>query len=285
MESRMRGHALLEVIPHFCEYVSKPNHLFFHGLNHHLHNRYKGYVGLKMLTGWDAHAHKVGFDRAMADEIVSRDEIRAMRRSYSDAGLETLPADPFEAFAMWLKTAHDNSVIVEANAMVLSTIASDGQVNTRTVLLKDISGGGFTFFTNYQSRKAHAIDVNPNVSLLFPWYAMERQISISGIAEKVSAEESDEYFATRPWGSQIGAWASHQSSPLSSREELEKRFEGAAHKWPEGSVVPRPPHWGGYRVTPLTIEFWQGRYSRLHDRLRYERTNTNADWVLTRYYP
>jgi len=221
----------------------------------------------------------------MADEIFTRDEIRAMRRSYSDVGMESLPGNPFIAFAVWLKEAHENSVIVEANAMVLSTLAPDNQITTRTVLLKDISEGGFTFFTNYESRKAHAIAVNQNVSLLFPWYAMERQISISGSAEKVSEKESDEYFATRPWGSQIGAWASHQSSQLSSREELEQRYEGAAGKWPEGNVVPRPPYWGGYRVTPFNIEFWQGRYSRLHDRLRYERTNTNSDWELTRYYP
>lgn len=238
-----------------------------------------------MLLGKLAPRPKVGFDRGMAEEIVTRDEIRAMRRSYSDAGLETLPDNPFEAFAVWLKQAHENSVIVEANAMVLSTVTADAQINTRTVLLKDISDGGFTFFTNYQSRKAHGIELNPNVSLLFPWYAMERQVSISGIAEKVSAQESDDYFATRPWGSQIGAWASAQSSHLASRQELEQRFEGAAQKWPEGTVVPRPPHWGGYRVTPLNIEFWQGRYSRLHDRLRYERTTTSGDWKLSRYYP
>ena len=221
----------------------------------------------------------------MAEEIITQEEIRAMRRSYGEAGLESLPHDPFEAFGMWLKQAHENTVIVEANAMVLSTLSSDSHIETRTVLLKDISDGGFTFFTNYESRKAHAINLYPHVSLLFPWYAMERQIAISGIAEKVSEQESDEYFATRPWGSQIGAWASHQSSPLSSRAELEQRVEGASQKWPEGTNVPRPEHWGGYRVMPLTIEFWQGRYSRLHDRLRYERTNTSADWELNRYYP
>jgi pyridoxamine 5'-phosphate oxidase len=169
--------------------------------------------------------------------------------------------------------------------MVLSTVTADSQINTRTVLLKDISDGGFTFFTNYQSRKAHGIELNPNVALLFPWYAMERQIAISGIAEKVSAQESDDYFATRPWGSQIGAWASAQSSHLASREELEQRYKGASQKWPEGTTVPRPAHWGGYRVTPMSIEFWQGRYSRLHDRLRYERTTTSGDWELSRYYP
>ena len=221
----------------------------------------------------------------MENQGFTRDQIRAMRRSYSDVGMETLPADPFEAFSIWLKQAHENTVIVEANAMVLSTVHPDNQISTRTVLLKDISQGGFTFFSNYDSRKAHAMNVNENVSLLFPWYAMERQVSVSGIVEKVSASESDDYFAARPWGSQIGAWASHQSSPLSSRAELEQRYEGAAAKWPEGSVVPRPEYWGGYRVVPLNIEFWQGRYSRLHDRLRYERTSTNTDWELTRYYP
>ena len=221
----------------------------------------------------------------MENEGFTRDQIRAMRRSYSDVGMETLPADPFEAFSIWLKQAHENTMIVEANAMVLSTVHPDNQISTRTVLLKDVSDGGFTFFSNYESRKAHAMNANENVSLLFPWYAMERQVSISGIVEKVSESESDDYFAARPWGSQIGAWASHQSSPLSSRAELEQRYEGAAAKWPEGSVVPRPEYWGGYRVVPLNIEFWQGRYSRLHDRLRYERTTANSDWELTRYYP
>ena len=221
----------------------------------------------------------------MENQGFTRDQIRAMRRSYSDVGMETLPADPFEAFSIWLKQAHENTVIVEANAMVLSTVHPDNQISTRTVLLKDISEGGFTFFTNYSSRKSHAMETNEQVSLLFPWFAMERQVAISGVAAKVSQQESEDYFATRPWGSQIGAWASHQSSPLATREELEQRYEGAAKKWPEGTSVPCPPHWGGYRVTPLTIEFWQGRYSRLHDRLRYERDNTNSKWELNRYYP
>jgi len=208
-----------------------------------------------------------------------------MRRSYGEVGLESLPKDPFKAFADWLKEAHENPFIVEANAMVLSTLGAQEIISTRTVLLKDISDGGFTFFTNYSSRKGQAIDLNSQVTLLFPWYAMERQVSISGDATKISEEESAEYFATRPWSSQIGAWASAQSAPLSSREELEQRYEGAATKWPKGSVVPKPAQWGGYRVTPLSIEFWQGRYSRLHDRLRYERANTDIDWEVTRYYP
>jgi pyridoxamine 5'-phosphate oxidase len=221
----------------------------------------------------------------MSEKSFNRDEIRAMRRSYGQDGIGELDADPFKAIAEWLGQAHENPIIVEANAMVLSTVDSDLAITTRTVLLKDISQGGFTFFTNYSSRKAHSIEMNAQVSLLFPWYAMERQVSISGVAEKVSGEESQSYFATRPWSSQISAWASHQSAPLESREELEQRYQGAAEKWPEGSVVPCPPHWGGYRVTPLAIEFWQGRYSRLHDRLRYERANTAADWATGRYYP
>ncbi len=228
---------------------------------------------------------KVRFDTPMAEKQFSREEIRAMRRSYGEAGLSQLDPDPFKAFADWLLEAHENPMIIEANAMVLSTLGSDSMISTRTVLLKDISEGGFTFFTNYESRKAHAMESNEQVSLLFPWYAMERQVAIQGLVAKVSQEESHEYFATRPWGSQIGAWASHQSSPLASREELEQRYAGAAQKWPEGSVVPCPPYWGGYRVTPLSIEFWQGRYSRLHDRLRYDRANTTADWELNRYYP
>ena len=216
---------------------------------------------------------------------LDRDAIRAMRRSYGEVGLENLPADPFAAFANWLKEAAENSFIVEPNAMVLSTLGDKEHISTRTVLLKDISEGGFTFFTNYSSRKAQAIELNSQVTLLFPWFAMERQVSISGFAEKISEVESTEYFATRPWASQIGAWASAQSAPLASREELEQRFVGASEKWPEGSSVPKPPHWGGYRVTPISIEFWQGRYSRLHDRLRYERANSNAEWEITRYYP
>lgn len=228
-------------------------------------------------------------DETTRQALDIKKDVAAMRRSYGVEGITDLGSDPIAAFTTWLQEAAANDYIVEANAMVLSTLGSarDGSdaISTRTVLLKDISEGGFTFFTNYNSQKSQAIDLHEQVTLLFPWYAMERQVIISGMASKIDRDESEKYFATRPWSSQIGAWASAQSSPLSSREELEQRYEGAAQKWPEGSEVPCPPHWGGFRVLPISIEFWQGRYSRLHDRLRYERPDTASNWAVNRYYP
>ena len=218
---------------------------------------------------------------------INQETIRAMRLSYGQAGLSESEVghDPIELFKKWLGQAVENIMVVEANAMVLSTITSNVPIS-RSVLLKDVSAEGFTFFTNYLSRKAAAISENPNVSLLFPWYPMERQVIIVGSAEKVSAEESDEYFATRPWGSQIGAIASAQSSELDSRETLEARYAEIAEKFPEGTSVPRPDYWGGYLVRPISIEFWQGRYSRLHDRLQFVRSDSqNMDWRVKRLNP
>ena len=190
-----------------------------------------------------------------------------MRRSYGDIGLveENLPDNPFTLFRQWLTEASANAHIVEPNAMVLST----GDLTSRTVLLKDLTEAGFSFFTNYNSRKAHAIEKDARVSLLFPWYVMERQVSITGKAMRLSENISDQYFASRPYGSQIGAWASAQSEVLASRTELETQVEEYKNRFPEGGTVPRPPHWGGFVVSPESVEFWQGRYSRLHDRIRY----------------
>jgi pyridoxamine 5'-phosphate oxidase len=218
---------------------------------------------------------------------LNRDAIAAMRKSYGEIGLPdtALAADPIEQFQLWMAEAASNEFIVEANAMVLTTVGEVGPT-TRTVLLKDLTPAGFSFFTNYGSRKAKAIAFNPQVALLFPWYAMERQVSILGKAERVSAADSDAYFATRPWGSQIGAWASTQSDQLTSREELEARYKEFAAKYPEGTTVPRPDYWGGFLVRPTTIEFWQGRYSRLHDRAIYERaTPQEINWSRRRLFP
>lgn len=217
--------------------------------------------------------------------MASREDISAMRRQYGEAGLleSALPKNPVELFNTWLLEAAANEVVVEANAMVLSTVV-DNQPSSRTVLLKDLTKEGFTFFTNYGSRKAKQISSNANVSLLFPWYPMERQVIVIGSASKISKSESEKYFTSRPRGSQIGAWASMQSEELSSREELENKYAEFERKWPEGTEVPMPEHWGGYVVSPTSIEFWQGRYSRLHDRIRYVRSENN-DWQIKRIYP
>ena len=215
---------------------------------------------------------------------MDREAISQMRKSYGEVGLEKSDENPIKQFVLWLAEAAANPMIVEANAMVLSTV-NNGEPSSRTVLLKDVSEAGLTFFTNYESKKAKDLSSNPNVALLFPWYPMERQVKIIGRAEKVSPADSDAYFATRPWSSQIGAWASNQSQPLSAREDLERIYKEFAEKYPEGSSVPRPPHWGGYLVIPKQIEFWQGRYSRLHDRIRYTKAISVTNWNIQRIFP
>ena len=216
--------------------------------------------------------------------MTSREDIAAMRRQYGEHGLieGELPLNPIELFNTWLTQAADNEIVVEANAMVLSTEVDD-QPTSRTVLLKDLTDAGFTFFSNYESRKGKQISENKNVSLLFPWYPMERQVIVNGSATKISREDSEKYFATRPRTSQIGAWASEQSTELSSRQELDVKFKELANKFAQEKVIPTPPYWGGYIVDPISIEFWQGRYSRLHDRIRYVRENNN--WQIKRLNP
>jgi pyridoxamine 5'-phosphate oxidase len=208
-----------------------------------------------------------------------------MRRQYGEHGLieGELPLNPIELFNTWLTQAAENEIVVEANAMVLSTEVDD-QPTSRTVLLKDLTEGGFTFFSNYESRKGKQISENKNVSLLFPWYPMERQVIVIGSATKIAREDSEKYFTTRPRSSQIGAWASEQSAELISRQELENKFKELENKFAKDEVIPTPPYWGGYIVYPISIEFWQGRYSRLHDRIRYVREKNN-NWQLKRLNP
>ena len=217
--------------------------------------------------------------------MTSREDIAAMRRQYGEHGLieGELPLNPIELFNTWLTQAAANEIVVEANAMVLSTEVDD-QPTSRTVLLKDLTDAGFTFFSNYESRKGKQISENKNVSLLFPWYPMERQVIVIGSATKIARGDSEKYFATRPRGSQIGAWASEQSTELSSRQELEDKFKELETKFSQDSVIPTPPYWGGYVVNPISIEFWQGRYSRLHDRIRYVREKNN-NWQIKRLNP
>ncbi len=217
--------------------------------------------------------------------MTSREDIAAMRRQYGEHGLieGELPLNPIELFNTWLTQAAENEIVVEANAMVLSTEVDD-QPTSRTVLLKDLTDGGFTFFSNYESRKGKQISENKNVSLLFPWYPMERQVIVIGSATKIAREDSEKYFTTRPRSSQIGAWASEQSTELSSRQELENKFKELENKFAKEEVIPTPPYWGGYIVYPISIEFWQGRYSRLHDRIRYVREKNN-NWQLKRLNP
>jgi pyridoxamine 5'-phosphate oxidase len=171
-------------------------------------------------------------------------------------------------FERWFAEA-EKSGLLEPNAMVVSTADAQGRPSSRTVLLKGYDGRGFVFYTNYGSRKGSDLLVNPQVALLFPWHPLERQVIVTGRAERVGRDETAAYFRTRPHGSQLGAWASEQSRVIPSREALERRYAELAERYPEGEGVPVPPFWGGYRVAPETVEFWQGRSNRLHDRLRY----------------
>ncbi|TSA53355.1 MAG: pyridoxamine 5'-phosphate oxidase [Actinobacteria bacterium] len=219
------------------------------------------------------------------EEILS--DISKMRRSYGEAGLGELPAHPFAFFRSWLAQAHQNPIVVEANAMVLSTVDSSGQPWSRSVLLKGLSEGEtplFHFYTNYGSAKAQQLGHEPRASLLFPWYPLERQVIITGSVTKVSREESSAYFLSRPWASQIGAWASEQSTVLDSPTTLQEKWQELSDRYPK--EVPVPDHWGGFALTAHTIEFWQGRHSRLHDRARYSRINNSSnEWEITRLYP
>ena len=195
----------------------------------------------------------------------------------------TVEPNPIRQFALWFKEAGASGMSEQdATSMTLATAAKDGQPCARIVLLKSFDESGFVFFTNYNSRKGSELADNARACLLFYWAPFWRQVRIEGMVEKVSETESEEYFQSRPLGSKIGAWASNQSQPVTSRTELDERFEQFSGKF--GDNVPRPPHWGGYRLKPEVIEFWQGRENRLHDRLVYMH-QTDGSWRIERLAP
>ena len=206
-----------------------------------------------------------------------------LRKDYSLSGLaeKDLARDPFRQFQKWFQEA-EAAKVIEPNAMVVSTVSKSGQPSSRVILLKGVDGRGFVFYTNYESRKGREIEANPRVSLLFPWLALERQVVVEGSVTKISREESEAYFHSRPHASQIGAWASQQSTIISGRSVIEDAAKALEKKY-AGQQVPIPPHWGGYRVSPESVEFWQGRRSRLHDRLRYRREKDA--WIVERLSP
>jgi pyridoxamine 5'-phosphate oxidase len=203
--------------------------------------------------------------------------LAVLRRSYELAGLDVadVDPDPITQFARWLLDAVA-AELLEPNAMVLATADGEGRPRARTVLLKAAETTGFVFFTNYESTKGQHLAVNPTASLCFPWIALERQVIVEGSVERVGREESATYFRARPHGSQLGALASHQSDVIASREALTQRYAELAEQYPEGDEVPLPDFWGGYRVVPELVEFWQGRGNRLHDRIRYTRVTLDA---------
>ena len=209
--------------------------------------------------------------------------LRDLRVSYNLAELveETAPADPYELFQGWLQNALAFQ-LPEPNAMSLATIGLDGIPNVRTVLLKGLNELGFHFFTNYQSRKGDELAANPGAAAVFLWKERQRQVTVRGRVDKLPREEAESYFASRPYGHQIGAWVSEQSKVITGREWLEERERELRGRYPEGQV-PCPPHWGGYALLPVEMEFWQGRTSRLHDRLRYTRNGTG--WKIERLSP
>jgi pyridoxamine 5'-phosphate oxidase len=211
-------------------------------------------------------------------------QIANMRKEYIWGGLSEadMDADPVRQFEMWFQQALTAN-LPEPNAMTLATATPDGQPSARIVLLKMYDASGFTFFTNYDSRKGREVMANPRAALLFFWPELQRQVRIEGTVERVSEAESDAYFRSRPLGSRLGAWASRQSEVIPDRDVLEERVREIMQRYPDGEV-PRPPHWGGFRVRPLTIEFWQGRPDRLHDRLRYQRVQPEG-WLLERLSP
>ncbi len=228
----------------------------------------------------------------MPNSITNPQRLASLRKDYAQASLDLpdVDADPIHQFERWFQEAM-NAEVLEPNAMTLCTIDPDGRPSARIVLIKGIDQRGLTFFTNYLSRKGKALEKHPQASVVFFWPELERQIRIEGRVEKVSAAESDEYFQSRPIKSKLGAWASPQSEVIPNREWLELRQKNLETTFPAESSVepPRPEHWGGYRLLPDRFEFWQGRRSRLHDRLHYQRQGRldrePAQWTIERLAP
>ena len=211
--------------------------------------------------------------------------IAELRREYARSRLDErdLAGDPFAMFSAWFAQAVETAV-PEPNAMTLATAAPNGAPSARIVLLKAVDARGFVFYTDYRSRKGTELAANPFAALVFYWHELERQVRVVGAASRLPDDESDAYYVSRPLGSRFGAWASEQIAVHPSRAELEARLASVEARHPDGDV-PRPPHWGGFRVAPMEVEFWQGRESRLHDRLRYRRQGSDAPWIVERLSP
>lgn len=212
-----------------------------------------------------------------------KEDIASLRNEYTRAtlGVNSVDHNPFKQFEKWFQEAIDIKII-EPTAMVLGTTDENGRSFQRTVLLKSFDKNGLIFYTNYESRKAKHIRNNPQVSLLFPWYGLERQVAITGHVSKVSKQESLKYFLSRPKGSQLGAWVSNQSQVITTRSILEMKLKEMKEKFKKGKI-PLPDQWGGYRITPDSFEFWQGRTNRLHDRIFYEKKDES--WTISRLSP
>ena len=209
-------------------------------------------------------------------------ELKDYRRQYTKGGLReaSMPDDPMVLFEQWQRDA-SAAGLADPTGVVVATVQPDGSIRQRFVLLKGVSEDGFVFFTNYKSDKAAALAQNDRSSMLFPWNELDRQVSVSGKVEKIAESESDAYFAARPRASQIAAWTSQQSQPIASRGALEAQYQATLERF-DGNDVPRPPHWGGFRLVPERIEFWQGGEDRLHDRFVYQYAN---GWNRSRLQP